>query len=61
MEVINIGAGFGSIAAAIEMTRHGHQNTTISKPPRNYPHTASWPWRHVTGELRPLDDNALLG
>jgi hypothetical protein len=27
----------------------------------DYPHTAPWPWRHVTDELRPLDGHTLLG
>jgi hypothetical protein len=27
----------------------------------DYPPTAPWPWRHVTDELRPLDNTTLLG
>ncbi|WP_067897516.1 hypothetical protein [Nocardia vaccinii] len=27
----------------------------------SYPPDAAWPWRHVTDELRPVDDHTLLG
>lgn len=53
----------GQISASIPIAAHIGIARLDRRPALivDYPHTAPWPWRHVTDELRPIDEHTLLG